>query len=37
MLAASHMELNMVVDSRSGGLFLLGRRLGLAGGCRMRY
>jgi len=37
MIAASHMELEMVLDSRRGRLFSLGLRLGFAGGCRLRY
>jgi len=37
MLAASHMELDMVLDSHCGHLFSLGRRLGFAGGGRLRY
>jgi len=37
MLAASHMELDMVRDSRRGCLFLLGLRLEFTGGGRLRY
>ena len=37
MLVASRMELDMVPDSRRGRLFLLGLRLGFAGGGRQRY
>jgi hypothetical protein len=35
MLAASRMELNMVLDNRRGGLFSLGLRLEFAGGGRL--
>jgi len=37
MLAASRMELDMVLDSCRSRLFSLGLRLGLAGGGRLRY
>jgi len=37
MLAASRMELNKVLDSRGGRLFLLGLCLGFAGEGRPRY
>ena len=37
MLATSRVELEMVLDSRRGRLFSLGRRLGFAGGGRLRY
>jgi len=37
MLAASRMELDMVLDSRCGRLFSLGLPLGFAGGGRLQY
>jgi len=37
MLAASCMEMDMVLDSRRGRLFLLGLCLGFAGGGRLQY
>jgi len=37
MLAASHMEVDMVLDSRRGHLILLGLRLGFAGGGRPQF
>jgi len=37
MLAASRMELDMVLDSRRGRVFSLGLRLGFVGGGRLRY
>jgi len=37
MLAASRMELDIVLESRRGHLFSLGLHLGFAGGGRLRY
>jgi hypothetical protein len=37
MLAASRMELNMVLDSRRGRLFSLGLHLGFTGGGVLQY
>jgi hypothetical protein len=37
MLAASRMELDMVLDSHRGHLFSLGLRLGFPGGGRLLY